>query len=204
MELVGLAVGMRREIDDAGAGAVARELPVEVGPALGGYLAFERAADLLIGAGAELLGDQVARPIAHAFLDVVAGDDEVLAVLAHAAHDQVDMGMLGVPVIDADPIKLRAEVVLHLPDEVAGEGLEVGHLHGVVGRDDEAEMMPVILAPLSERLRVGVIGTRSEQPGLLPVPGDALAAQIAEVGRKWRAPSCVTDDTRLDDGAARA
>ena len=57
MELVGLAVGMRREIDDAGAGAVARELPVEVGPALGVNLAFERAADFLIRARPEFLRD---------------------------------------------------------------------------------------------------------------------------------------------------
>jgi hypothetical protein len=36
------------------------------------------------------------------------------------------------------------------PDEIAGEGLEVGHIHGVVGRDDEAEMMAVVLAALGE------------------------------------------------------
>ncbi len=44
--------------------------------------------------------------------------------------------------------------------------------------------MPVILAPFRERLRISVIGARPEQPGLLSVPGDALAAQIVQVGRE--------------------
>ena len=169
MKFVGLAVGPRREVDDAGAVAVAGELPIKIGPALGLDLAFERAADLVIGARPEFLRDQIPRPIAHAFLDVVAGDDEVLAVLAHAAHEQMDVGMVGVPVIDGDPIELGAEVLFHLPDEVAGEGLEVRHLHGVLGRDDEPEMMPVVLAALGERLRVGVIGAGSNsRPSLRP------------------------------------
>ena len=38
------------------------------------------------------------------------------------------MRMLRVPVIDADPIKLGAEILLHLADQLAGEALEVGHL----------------------------------------------------------------------------
>jgi hypothetical protein len=46
---VGLAVGVRREVDDAGR-RVADKLAVELGPALGLDLAFERAADVEIGA----------------------------------------------------------------------------------------------------------------------------------------------------------
>jgi len=34
----------------------------------------------------------------------------------------------------------------------------------------------IVLALLRKRLRVGVVGARAEQPGLLAVPGDALAA----------------------------
>ena len=105
VEFVRLAVGTRREIDDAGAAAVARKLTIELGPALGLDLALESAADLEIGARAELLRDEIARAVAHAFLDVVARDDEVLAVVAHAAHDEMDMGIVGVPVIDGDPVE---------------------------------------------------------------------------------------------------
>src|SRR3546814_5408039 len=137
MEFVGLAVGMRSKIDDAGFAGVADELPVELRPALRLDLALESAADVEIGAWPQFLGDEVARSVAHAFLDVVAGNHEVLAVVADAAHDQVDVRMLGVPVIDSDPIEPRIEVLLDLADQIAGEGLQVRHLHGVVRRRSE-------------------------------------------------------------------
>src|SRR5262249_19720840 len=105
MEFVGLTIGIRSEIDDAGAVAVARELAVEAGPALGLDLALERAADLVVSARPQLPGDEVARPVTHALFDIVARDDEVLAVLAHAAHDQMDVRVLGVPMIDGDPFE---------------------------------------------------------------------------------------------------
>ncbi len=78
VEFVGLAVRVRREIDDTGAVAVSGKLPVKVGPALRVDLPFEIAADLVIGARSQLLGNEILRAGAHAFLDVVAGDDEVL------------------------------------------------------------------------------------------------------------------------------
>ncbi len=34
---------------------------------------------------------------------------------------RMDMGMLGVPVIDGDLIEPRAEILLHLTDQLAGE-----------------------------------------------------------------------------------
>src|SRR3546814_12332866 len=99
MKFVGLAVGPRRQVDDAGAIAVAGELPIKIGPALGLDLALERAADFMIGTRSELVGDQNSRTIPHPLLDVVAGDDEVLAFVAPAAADQVDVGMLGVALV---------------------------------------------------------------------------------------------------------
>ena len=93
-------------------------------------LALDRLADVVIGAWAEFLGDEVARPVAHPFLDVIARDDEVLAVVTDAPHDQMDMGMLGVPMGDADPFEPRVQILLHLADQIAGEGLEVRHQIG--------------------------------------------------------------------------
>ena len=151
LEWIRLASGIRREVDDAVPIGVADELPVELGPALGVDLALERAADVEIGAQPQLLRDQVLGAGAHALLDVVARDDEVLAVVGDAAHDDVDVWMLGVPVIDGDPIELGAEVLLHLADQLAGEALEVGHLGGILGRDDESEMVAIILATARRR-----------------------------------------------------
>ncbi len=203
MEFVRLAVGVWREVDDAEAGAVSRELPVQVGPALGVDLAFEDPTDLVIGPGPKLLRDQVARTIPHALLDVIARDDEVLAVVPHAPHDQVDVRMLGIPVIDGDPVEAGTEVQFHLPDEIACKGLEVGHFHGVVGRDDEAEMMPVRVAPLRKLLRVDGIDTGAEKPGLLSVPGDALAPEVVEMGRERCSAAAMAHHARLDHTAPR-
>ena len=186
MELVGPLARMGCEIDDAATPAIAHELAVELRPALGLDLAFECPSDIEVGAWAKLLGYEIARPVAHTFLDVVASDDEVFTVLAHATHDQMDMRMLGVPVIDGDPVELGAEIFLHLPDEITGEGSQVGHLQRIVWRDDEAEMMPVVLAALGEVPAVRFFLSRPEQASLLSVSGDAVAAQIVEMGAERR------------------
>ena len=43
-------------------------------------------------------------------------------------------------------------------------------------------MMTVLLAPLGEGLRIGVLRRGTEQPGLLPVSGHSLAPEVAEMG----------------------
>ena len=45
----------------------------------------------------------------------------------------MDVGVVGVPVIDADPIQLRAEVFFHLPHQLARVCFQVGHIRGVLG-----------------------------------------------------------------------
>ena len=132
VEFVWLPIGMWGEVGDAGAIAIAGNLAIEIGPAFRLDLTPQVAADLVIGARSQLLGDEVLRAGAHAFLDVVAGDDEVLAVVSPSPQDDMDMRVVGVPVIDADPVELRAQVLLHLPHQFAGIGLEVAHLGRVL------------------------------------------------------------------------
>src|SRR3546814_12326644 len=112
--------------------------------------------------------------------------------------------MLVVPMDYGNPIELGAQILLHRPDKIAREGFEVRHFHGVVGRDNETEMVPVVFAPLCERLRIGIIGAGAKQPRLLSVPGDALAAQIVQVSPERRVASAMAAHARLDDSAARA
>ena len=50
------------------------------------------------------------------------------AVVGAAAQDDVDVRVVGVPVIDPDPVEFGAEVLLDLAHEVAREALQVGHL----------------------------------------------------------------------------
>ena len=53
--------------------------------------------------------------------DHVEGFAPELAVVTHAAHDQMDVRVFRIPVIDSGPIELGAEILLHLTDEIAGE-----------------------------------------------------------------------------------
>jgi hypothetical protein len=178
---VRLPLGKWREIDDAGVAAVAKQLAIELRPTFGLNLAFERAANVEIGTRSQFLGNQIASPVAHAFLDVVTRDDQILAVVAHAPYDQMNMGMLGIPVVDSDPVEPRAEILLHLLDQIAAEGFEVRHFESIVRRDDEPEMMPVILAACGECRAIDIFPPRPEQLRLLSVPCYALAPQIGEM-----------------------
>ena len=101
---------------------------------------------------------KILRPRPHALADVVPRDHEILPVVGAAAQDDVDVRVVRVPVIDPDPVELGAEVFLGLAHQVAREALQVGHLGSIFGRDDEPEMMPVVLAALAELLYVGIVG----------------------------------------------
>jgi len=116
----------------------------------------------------------------------------------------MDMRVFRVPVIDGHPIDLSAEILLHLSDEVAGEGFEVRHFQRVVGRDDEAEMVAVVLAALGEGASIRLFLSRPEQPRLLAVAGHPVAAQIIEMRAERRGARGMPDHTRLDHRAARA
>ena len=98
----------------------------------------------------------------------------------------MDVRVVGVPVIDGHPIEPRAEIDLHLLGQIAREGLEVGHLAGILGRDDEPEMMPVVLAPLREGRAIGTVAAGIEHLGPLATPGDAVALQVRKMGRQRR------------------
>ncbi|OIQ93574.1 hypothetical protein GALL_244220 [mine drainage metagenome] len=198
MEGVGLLARDRGQIDDVMAVGILDKLAIKLGPAVRLDLPFQGTLNVEIGPWPEFQGDQILGAGTHPLFDVISGDDEILAIVGDAAHDDVDMRMLGVPVIDGDPIKLGAEVFFHLPDQIAGKALEVGEVGGILRRDDEAEMMSVVFAAFGERLGIGILGFGTEQPGLFSVPGDALAAEITEMGGKRRGMGAMADHPGLD------
>jgi hypothetical protein len=51
---------------------------------------------------------------------------------------------------DGDPVQTGAEIALHLDRQGACKSPEVGHLGGILRRDDETEMMPVVEAASRE------------------------------------------------------
>jgi hypothetical protein len=90
----------------------------------------------------------------------------------------MDMRVVRVPVIDGHLVEPRAEIALHLFGQITGKSLEVGHLAGVLGRDDEPKMVAVVLAPFREGRALGAVAVGIEHLGPLATPGDAIALQI--------------------------
>ena len=112
------------------------EEAVEPGPAIGRCVLGQASGDLAFAAGTELALDQGFGAAAQTLGDIVAADDQIGAGIVDAAHDQMDMGMGRVPVIDGDPVEARVEIGLHGLDQVAGETPQIRYLVGVFGRDD--------------------------------------------------------------------
>jgi hypothetical protein len=70
---------------------------------------------------------------------------QVIAIGILAAEQYVSMGVVSVPVVDGNPIELRAEVLLHLSHQGTREALKVSNGMAVFWRDDKAEVMSIIL-----------------------------------------------------------
>jgi len=134
-----------------------------------------------LGLGPKLQRHQLARPVTDAIGDAVPGDVEDAAVIECAADEDVGVGMAGVVVIDSDPVELRAEILLHLPHQVAGEAFQVVEFGGVLGRDDETELVAVLAAAVEERLAVGLVFERRIGAALVAVARHPIAFEIAQM-----------------------
>ena len=116
----------------------------------------------------------------------------------------MDVGIVGVPVIDRHPFQLGAEVALRVRHQFPSEGAKIGHLTRVLGRHREPEVMPVVFAPSDERLGVGVVGSGVEHPSVGAVAGDTLALEVGDVlrqGRRAKPAAAVAHDPAHDDNA---
>ena len=147
----------RPEIDEALLLLLGHQHPIKPGEPLGVYLAPELLGDFDLALMAQLERHQLARPMADAMRDVVAGHVENLPVVGDAAQDDVGMEMARVVVIDRDPVEPGIQVGFHLPHEVAGEAAQVAQLGGVLWRHDEAELVPVLSATLDEGAAVRLV-----------------------------------------------
>lgn len=111
--------------------------------------------------------------------DIVAGHHQVLAAVVPAAHDHVGVGMTGVEMVDRNPVQLGAEVPLHLLHEIADDRFEVSQPLAVLSRDDEAELMRVILRAGEEGLTVGIVTAGVIEPACVALARDAVALDVA-------------------------
>ena len=116
--------------------------------------------------------------------DVVAADDQISTVLGAAAHEDVHVRIIGVPMILGDPVQPCIKITFGIGDQFAGEGAQVRHLGRILRRNREAEMMPIILTPLRKGLRVAILRGRTEHSRVGVIAGDALTFEIRDMFRK--------------------
>jgi hypothetical protein len=162
------------------------ERAIELGPPIGFDLSVQIATDLAVASRPELKGGKVRGTGAHAVTDVIAGDHKIAAVVALAAHDDMDVGIVGIPMVDPDPIELGAEIPLDLRHQVPGERLQIEELLRTLWRHDKPEMMPIPFAAVGERMVVGVIVFGVEHPANGPVLRDTLPPQVGQVSAERR------------------
>ena len=120
-------------------------------------------------------------PFANAKGDIVAGDVEGLAVVGDTAQEDMGVRVAGVVVIDRDPVELRSEVGFHLLHQRAGGLARVGQFRPVLGRDDEAELMTVIAAPVKEGMSILCIALGRIDLALRAILRHAVPLQVTQV-----------------------
>ena len=173
-------------------------------PAFCSHLRFKAAPDLKLRSRAELARNKIAGTGAQAGSDVIAADDKVRAIVGAAAHEDVDMGMLGIPVIDRDPIEPRTKITRGLMHEFAGKAPQAFQLARIIRRDNEPEMVPIAVAAFSESPAVCIIPGSIEEFAGRSIAGDAVPLEIPNMGSQRSRRPHPTYDTRLDHGAAGA
>jgi len=106
--------------------------------------------------------------------------------------------------VDRHPIEARAQVGFHAAHEVPRVGAQVFQLRAILGREDEAEMVPVVGAAFLKGIEVGGIGLRPVGLARLAVAAHAVALNVAQVlGERLRAGPLVVHQQGLDGHAPR-
>ncbi|GGZ32555.1 hypothetical protein GCM10011273_18400 [Asticcacaulis endophyticus] len=86
----------------------------------------------------------------------------------------MDVGLIGVPVADAHPVEPGPEIALGLVHKVARKARKIGHVNGVLWRDDKTEMVAVILAAFGESRDVSIVGVGPKHSGAVAVLGNTF------------------------------
>ena len=183
---------------------LAQKCAVEIGETVLLDLGGELLSQLLLGLRPELQGEQFARPLPHAVGDIVARNHQILTEFVLTAQHDMGVRMFGVEMVDCDPFQFGPEILLHAGDQIANKGPNVFKLSRVLRRDDEAELVPVALAPFQKCLPVGLIARGVVEPARLVLLRDPVTLDVAQMGSgRLNAAALELDNPRLDDDAAR-
>ena len=67
------------------------------------------------------------------------------------------MRIVGVPMINGDPVKMRAQISRHLPGQISREGAQIRHLRCILWRNNKTKMMAIIFATRGEGDVIGLV-----------------------------------------------
>ena len=155
--------------------------PVERGEAIGVHFPLKLLRDLQLGLPAQFQRHDLAGPFANAVGDIVAGDVEGLAVVGDAAKEDMGMRMSSVVVIDRDPVEFRPEVGFHLGHQATGSLAQIRQFRAVLGRDDEAELMPIIPTTVQESVAILHVAIGRIDLALLAILRHAIPFEVTQV-----------------------
>jgi hypothetical protein len=119
-----------------------------------------------------------------ALADVGAADHEILAIIRPPPDEDVDMWVVGVPVVNRDPIEPGAEIAFGIGHQFTREGPQVLELGGILGGHDEPEMMAVVPAAFGKGPLVRVVRPGVEHAGISTIMRDPVALQIGDLPRQ--------------------
>lgn len=176
------------QIDLAKRAALLVQAAIETGPAFSVNLARQSIEDITFAARSQLDGHAFLGAGAHPLADIGAVDHKVLAACRDAANQHMDMRIVGVPVIDGHPVKAGVEIAGHVGHQFTREGAQVAHIVRILRRDDEAEVVPVVLAALGKAVPIGLVGRGIEHPAMRSVARRSLALNIVDMTRERRGP----------------
>ncbi len=163
--------------------------------------ALAREEDLTFGARPNVTLDEPFAQLAYAAFEVLAVDFQRAAVFPDAADQQVDVRVVGVVMIDGDPLKARVEIAFHLCHQVTDVCLKIDAV-GIFGRQDERPHQLVALLPIADRSnRIDTV-TRSveSEPPLIAALG-IFAGEIARMSSPFSVVA-IPPERSLDHRAA--
>lgn len=182
----------RRRLDEDRPGlpifAQVHKLPIKPRPSLRIDLALYGCADVAFASEPNLERDPLLGPTSQSIADITAINNQIGAVIRDAAHENVNMGIVSVPVIDRYPVEFGAQILGHVGHQVPREAPQILHVTRIFGANDEAEMMAIILAPIGKAVAITRVATGIEHRCIATVAGHAVAFEIRDVPTEWCGP----------------
>ena len=100
-------IGLGAQIDDAiMLCRLSRKHAIEPGPAVCFDLRIESAANVEVASWSKFEGSQICRPGPQTLADVVPRNNEVAPIVGNTTNDDMDVGIVSVPMFGADPVEL--------------------------------------------------------------------------------------------------